>query len=415
MTDQTSSSEILLARQAIVDKRQQVQAYELLFRSSDGAAPGESNRPIGDAADQATAIVLTNTFEEAGADQVLGNKRAFVNFTRGLLMHPPPLDRARVVLEVLEDVAIDDALIEQLADLRRKKFTIALDDFVFHNGDEALVGQADIVKVDVLNRDPDELSDQVAALSQFGVKLLAERVEDHAMFRRCIDLGFVLFQGYYFAKPEIVEGKRVPANRQAVFNLLASLQDPTADYIQIGAIVATDSVLSFRLLKLVNSAALHRGEPIESLQKAVALLGTDQVRRWASLLALSQLGDKPQVIANLTLIRSIALEALAEQMGAPEPSLYFTVGLLSTLDAFFDQALPELVEQIPVSDAVKAAVTEFEGTGGFLLRCIIRHERGQWNDIDFTALAGLGIDAAGLDAAYRQGLAFANVAESTMA
>ncbi len=222
-----SNHEILLARQPILDRHGTLVAYELLFRNVDWAP---ELRPEGDDGDRATSQVLLNAFEELDIEAVIGQQRAYVNFTRQLILNPPPFDHERIVIEVLEDVEVDDLLLAKLGELRAQGYTIALDDFVYRPDLEALVCLADVIKIDIRVHDDAALAAQVGLVRRDGLRLLAEKVETHAEYVRCLDLGFDYFQGYYFARPEQISGRRMPASRLNVLRLVASLQAPNATF-----------------------------------------------------------------------------------------------------------------------------------------------------------------------------------------
>lgn len=392
-------SETLLARQAIIDKQQRVVAYELLFRGVGKVATDAD-------ADRATSEVLLNAFSELSIDNVIAGKRAFVNFPHGLIASPPPFDPKRLVIEVLEDVVVDATLIAGIERLRKAGYTIALDDFVYSPAHEPLLALAHIVKMDVLALTEAQLHEHVALLKPRGLQLLAEKVETRAQFTACVDLGFQLFQGFFFARPEPVTGQRTPASVQSVLSLLATLQDPRADYPQLRRVIANDPVLSVKLLKLVNSAAVRRGEHVDSLQGALALLGLSRVRNWASLMALSRLAGQSPVLAATSLIRASVCERIGALIRGADAASFFTVGLLSALDAIFGKPLASVLGEIPVSDAVRNALLEQTGDAGLALRVCLLLERADFDALPLAEMDALGLTAAAVGNAHRDALAW---------
>lgn len=377
---------VLLAKQAILEQDLSTHGFELLFRGEfiDG--------------DSATSQVLLNAFAELDIRDVVGNGRAFVNFTRALLENPPSFDRDKLVIEVLEDIAVDQPLLDRLASLRDDGYCIALDDFVLHPGYEALLPYASIAKLDVLALTPEALARDAAKLQQAGLTLLAEKVEDQAMFQRCQSLGFTLFQGFFFAKPEAVTGRSLPAAKLAVLQLLAKLNDADAEFQDLQNVITRDAALSFKLLRLLNSAAFALRNPVDSIGQAMSLLGLARIRQWASMLAMTSMSDKPHALTLLTAARASACEHLCSALGLPDPpSAAFTVGLLSTMDAFFDQPMQSLLEPIPLEDGIKQAVLRRDNTLGTVLRLVCARERGE---VDPALLAELTVSAPQLDAAY---------------
>lgn len=391
---EAQQSRVLLARQAILDEAARLHGYELLFRGA--FTNGES----------ATSEVLLNAFAELEIEDVVGAGVAFVNFPRRLLMTQPPFDPRRLVIEVLEDVEVDDCLVERLGTLRRQGYTIALDDFVLGPANHRLLAQAAIVKLDVLATAPDALERDAARLRAEGLTLLAEKVEDQETFRHCQSLGFTLFQGFFFAKPEVLTGRSLPASKLAVLQLLAELYAQDADFDQLQTTIARDAALSFKLLRFMNSAAFSLRVPVDSIAGAMTLLGMDQVRQWASMLAMTSMSDKPHALTMLTAARAATCAALCERAGRPElASPAFTAGLFSTMDAFFDRPLGEVLASLPLEDGIKGALLDRRGPLGGLLTLVCARERGE---TDVPVPEGLDLPGEAIDAAYWDGQHFAS-------
>tara|TARA_R100001377_G_scaffold78330_1_gene55991 strand:- start:141 stop:1367 length:1227 start_codon:yes stop_codon:yes gene_type:complete len=399
MTDQ----HILLARQPIFDIDIKVRAYELLFR---GDNTNQANVFDGDSA---TSQVFLNAFNELDISEVVQHHPAYINFTRNLIINPPPFDKHRFVIEVLEDIEADAELIENLQKLKNAGYTIALDDFVYSAKWDAALHIADIVKIDVLAFDEAEIKRHVNLLKRFNVILLAEKVETHEMFHYCKDLGFTLFQGYFLSKPEQVKGRKVPANKLVVLNLLTQLQDPNAELGKIAAIIVKDPVLSVKLIKLVNSAAFSGRREITSLQHAVSMLGLRQVKSWATLLSLSNMADKPNALSVLAMTRAKMCQLLAECFtNSADSDAYFTTGLLSNLDAFFDVELQEIIGSMPLSQLVVDALLLGNGPIGTVIKTVIQFEQAQWDELDMDALAKLNIGTKEMELAYRESIRWAS-------
>ena len=405
MTDQ----HILLARQPIFDVDIKVSAYELLFRSDGGT---QANVLDGDSA---TSQVFLNAFNELDISEVVQNHPAYINFTRNLILNPPPFDKKRFVIEVLEDIEADDELVRNLQALKDSGYTIALDDFVYDSKWDPALRIADIVKIDVLAFDEAEIKRHVELLKPFDVVLLAEKVETHEMFHYCKDLGFTLFQGYFLSKPEQVKGRKVPASKLVVLNLLTQLQDPDAELGKIAGMIAKDPVLSVKLIKLVNSAAFSGRREITSLQHAVSMLGLRQVKSWATLLSLSNMADKPNELTVLAMTRAKMCQLLAECFTNTAGSdAYFTTGLLSNLDAFFDVDLQEIVGSMPLSPMVVAGLLKRDGPIGLVLTTVVAYEQAQWDSIDLAALENLNIGKRELESAYFESIRWASQLSSVV-
>jgi len=376
----------LLARQPIFNGNMQVVAYELLCRNSDLKFIGTTD------GDAASSQVLLNAFTELSIEQVVGKHKAFVNFTRTLLSSPPPFNRQKLVIEVLEGQHVDAAMLHALMRLREQGYTIALDDFELTENSKSLVAYADIIKLDVLSLSPEKLQQHMDYLKPFGITLIAEKVETYEMFEQCKAMGFDLFQGYFLAKPRVITGRKISENKQSVLQLLSALHDEEAPIEKIERMIARDTLLSFKLLRLVNSAAFGLSRKVESLRQAILLLGLNKLRNWVNLLALSNLSGKPHELSVAALTRARMCEMIATHINQRNrPDAYFTVGLLSTLDAFLDSPLEELLGNLSLSESLNQAMLTHAGPEGMVLKLVQAHEQGHWQDIDWKQLDELGI------------------------
>ncbi|MFT5172969.1 MAG: EAL and modified HD-GYP domain-containing signal transduction protein [Gammaproteobacteria bacterium] len=399
------SVEALVARQPIFDRSKKLYAYELLYRCKSMHEAGVED------GDQATAHVVTSSFLDIGLDRVIGASPAFINATynflvsRAALALPPE----KIVLEILEDVVVDDALVEAVAEYVAAGYRIALDDFEFSEVWRPLLHLAHIVKLDVMALDIETLREHVALLAEFNVELLAEKVESESEFHALADLGFDYFQGYFFAKPTIVSAQRLSANKLAALNLLAKLQDPNADIDEIAALVAMDPALSYRLLRFMNSASLGLPETVLTIQRVVVYLGLVAVKRWVTLIVLASVGDKPSELTGTVLVRARMTELLCISSAHSSPDSAFTVGLFSALDAFMDRPLPELLMELPLSRAVHKALLEGSGPEGEALQCVLAYEKGQWERAEFYS-DGLALEE--LAELYAQSVQWADEARS---
>jgi|SRR5690554_433607 len=389
----------LLARQPIFNRAMEVVAYELLYRAD------HSNTAQFTDGNSASTQVLLNTFAELSIDKVVGNKRAFINFTAALIETRLPFDTSQLVVELLENEVINAHLLHNLKSLYEEGFTIALDDFVLSEASVALIPYADIIKLDVLALTDSQLMAHVNYLKPLGVQLVAEKIETFEMLDHCLALGFDMFQGYFLEKPKLIKGQRLSENKQAVLQLLAQLNDPEAAFEDIEEIIARDPVLSYKLLRLVNSAAFALPRTIESLRQALTLLGLTIIRNWIGLLAMAKLDDKPAELSAKTLIRAKMCELIASQTRArTDCDTFFTAGLLSTLGAFMDTPLIEVIDTIKLSTALRDALLERKGAEGKVLQCVIHYEHGEWGQIDWHYLAGQQLNPHSLSALYMQTL-----------
>ncbi len=370
-------SDIYIARQPIYDRDLNVYAYELLFRDN------EINRAGITDGDQATADVIVNTFMEIGLNNIVGDRLAFINLTRSFIVDERPisLPKDRVVLELLEDIHPDEEVIEAARRFVNQGYLLALDDFIFNEALRPLVEIASIIKIDVMALDREQIREHVNALRQYPLKLLAEKVEDQAMYQYCVALGFEYYQGYFFAQPVIIQGQRLPNNRLSILNLLGKLQDPSITAKQLEDLVSQDIALSFRILRYVNSASLSLPRKVESVHEAVVLVGLQNIKSWSLLLAMSSVDNKPVELVVMAMIRGKMAELLATKMQLPNPESFFTVGLFSALDALMDNSMEEILTQLPLADHISNALLSQAGTHGETLSCVLAYERGNWEAV----------------------------------
>jgi len=388
----------LVGRQAIFDRQMKVFGYELLYRDATG---NSANIMDGD---EATARVMVNTFLELGIDQIAGNAQAFLNLTANFFLsqHYEVLPTKSVILEVLESIEPTPSVLQSLIQARQNGYQVALDDFVVRESHRALLNHADYVKVDVLALTNEELMEQVAMLQEYPVRLLAEKVEDQGMYEQCLALGFEYFQGYFFCKPQILEGVSLSSNRMTVVLLLAKLQDPLIELHDLEDLVKNDIALSVKLLRYVNSASVGLPRSVDSISQAIGLVGTERIRQWASLLVLAGTGDKPSELMRVALIRAHMCEALCPLYGMP-PGQGFTVGLFSILDAYFDCDMRQLLADLPLAPEILAALLKREGELGTILEGMLAYERGEWEQC-----AAQTVEPGRLNSVYWESVEWAN-------
>lgn len=393
---------MLFARQPIFDRNLSVVGYELLFRdsASDDTVPEKFD------GDRATSEVLLNAFIESTIEAVCEGKPVFINMTRQRLGEWMPFSPRHVVLELLETLTWEPDLGRDLDRLQAQGYKLALDDFVIDEMASPLLSYASIVKLEFPALSQEQLVPIVTQLRQVPVQVLAEKLETKEDFRRCMEAGCDFFQGYFLARPGPVRGRTLPNNRISVLRLLAAVNSAETELEDITALFRQDSVLSLKLLRVINSAALRRAVEVTSINTAVLMLGLNRIRAFASMLALTKLEDRPHALQALALTRARFCELLAVRGGLPDANAAFTVGMFSCLDAFFELPLTELLTQIPLHHSVREAIIDRKGRLGLLLDTALNCERGEWDDLQWSRLAQLRLDAVSLTHEYRESLAW---------
>lgn len=390
--------DIFVGRQPIFNRKLEVIAYELLFRHGS-----KNNHAMILGGDTASAQVMMNVFGEMGLAEVLGNHKGFINFTEGLLLreYQPFFPKKKVVIEVLEDIKISPQLITSLTKLKELGFTIALDDYIFNPELEPLEQFADIIKVEITQVGPKKLAEHVARLKEKGILLLAEKVETREQYEFCLKLGFDFFQGYFFAKPKIIEGKRLPNNKLTILELLSKVYDPNVDMHSLSDIISRDVSLSQKLLKFV-AETNHSGVQIASIYDAVVRFGLNRLKSWASMLVLAGVDDKPVELFTMALTRAKFCELVGGQIGHASIDSYFTVGLFSCLDAVMDSELSVLITKLGLESSVEAALLKEQGVLGQVLTMVKALEQGK---TDFLVPEGMTPTSA--STMYLQAMQFA--------
>ncbi len=363
--------QIFLARQPILDRNESLCAFELLFR------PG-SNAVDANVADDthATAQVMLNAFGEMGIAEVLGTHKGFINMDANFLHSDTVelLPRQQVVLELLETIVIDAEVIARCRELKVMGFNLALDD-VLDIDDEIkpLLDIVDIVKLDLMQIDPARLPAIVKNLKQYPVKLLAEKVEDREQARRCMEMGFDMFQGYYFARPETLSGRRPDPSRTALLRIL-TLMLSDAENEKIVDAFKEHPTLTYNLLRLVNSAGNNLATRIGSLSHGLMVLGRRALQRWVQLLLYaSKGGDAVNPLMQLAATRAKLMELIARQIRPRDLDCVdraFMAGMLSLLDALMDEPLADILARMSLHEEIEGALLHRKGDiGDMLLLC----------------------------------------------
>jgi EAL and modified HD-GYP domain-containing signal transduction protein len=372
-----------VARQPILDIAQNIVAYELLFRD------GKSNSFPDIDPNQATSNILTNNHLTLGLEQVTGNLTAYINFHADtLIFHFPSfLDPKNVVLEILEDVPVTPELLSACKSLYKKGYKLALDDFDFDEKWEAFYPFIDIIKIDVLQFSILEISKLVRKLSGLDVTLLAEKVETSQQFEKLKMLGFTLFQGYFFAKPEMLKQRKITTAKQNILELISQASQIDLNINKISEIFAVDPGLTYKLLRFINSPTYGSSQEITSLKHALAYIGQVELKKFIALLALSDLSsDKNPEIMRLSLARAKFCEQIARyRFESENPPKAFLTGILSLIDGILDHELEYVLGVLPIHEGIKAALRNERGDLGNYLSLVKHIEQGLWQESERIA------------------------------
>jgi c-di-GMP phosphodiesterase len=368
------SSPAFIARQPIFNPKLEVVGYELLFRGQGYAAGA-----LIEDAQRATATVVLNTLTELDMKRVVANKTAWVNVSRdfvldGLIQVVPP---SVVGLEIPETETFDQDMVEALRALKEEGYRLALDDFRDREGSEAVLELFDVVKLSMPDLGRQGLRELTNRLRPFPGKVLADKVGTQPEHEVCIAVGCDLFQGYFFCRPAMVGTRGIAANRLALLQVVAALNDPAIQFSEIEQLVTRDVALSFRLLRYVNSAYFGLRDDVRSIGQALALLGLDNVRRWATLSTMASIDNKPTELTLTALIRARFCELAGAKLGIGTSSELFTLGLFSVIDAMMDAPMHDVVSSLPLAEDIREALVQRRGPMGQLLGSVVSLENGE--------------------------------------
>jgi c-di-GMP-related signal transduction protein len=372
-----------LARQPILNRASELFAYELLFRS------GIQNSCEGLDLEVASTSVLDTSFL-IGFDKITAGYPMFINCPRDFLLRDyvslfPPKS---VVVEILESVRPDQEVIDVCRNLKAKGYTLALDDFVDSPAWAPLVEIADIIKVDFRLTERAEQRAIVNRYSDKKIRMLAEKVETREEHEAATRMGYSLFQGYYFCRPEMMQHVALPSFKLAYLELLRAATAPEFDIEELAQKIKHEPSLTFRLLRYLNSAAFGLRSEVHSVPHALSLLGERELRKWIAVVSIGVLADsKPDELMTVPLVRGRFCELMAPLAGmAAHANDLFLMGLLSVMDAILDQPLDAILADLPVRSEIKDALQSRTGLYRQLLEIAVAHELADWEKV--TALVG---------------------------
>ena len=402
--------QFFLARQPILDRKENLRAFELLFRS------GGKSAEAGVVDDKhATAQVMLHAFGDMGIAGVLGAHKGFINLDAEFLHSDMVelLPRKQVVIELLETIVIDDAIIARCRDLKAMGFSLALDD-VLKLGDDIkpLLGIVDVIKLDLMQIAPAQLPALVKEFKKYPVKLLAEKVEDRVQAGYCMEMGFDLFQGYYFARPEMLSGKHANDSQMVLLRIL-TLMLSGAENDKIVEAFKEHPTLSYNLLCMVNSASNNLAVKISSLGHGLMVLGRRALQRWVQLLlyASGKEGATVSPLMQLAATRAKLMELVARQVRQHDfdyADRAFMVGMLSLLDVLMDEPMKDIVARMNLQEEIEAALLQRSGDLGDLLSLCGDIESGDATAVQKRLHSRPGLNADALNGAQLEALGWAN-------
>jgi len=350
ISDNLTSAEVFVARQPIFDRNREVLGYELLFRSST------DNKFDGTEANSATSQVISNALHSIGLERLTRDKLLFINMTRDLIVNEAyaVLPPDRTVIEVLEDTLRDAGTLEACAKLKQAGYQLAMDDVMRVEDVGGLMDMIDYIKVDWPLLTKEQRGNVIRQFIDAGQRVLAEKVESQADLEEAMSLGCEYFQGYFFASPEVVSGRKLNSIDMVHLQFLQELGKPELDYDRIEELIKQDMSLSFNFLKYINSAAMGIRHEVTSIKQGLSLLGERYVRRWGTLVAVTSLNrQEPTELVLTSLVRARFCESMGKGEALADKELdLFLVGLFSAIHRILGVPMNEVLEQIRVPGEV---------------------------------------------------------------
>ena len=402
---------MFIARQPIFNKILNVFGYELLFRMDSKATVFG-----GTSSEKATATVMVGLFEE-GIERIVEDKYAFVNFDEAFI-HSDSLEMIppnQLVVEMLEDIKVDEKLVKRLTDLKAKGYKIALDDFMEDYEEYPLVPIAHIIKFDLLETPLETIEEEVKKAIIDNKVILAEKVETKEMFNQAKEMGFHLFQGYFFSKPSIIsETNSKMSSTNQYTKILLELKKEEPSYDVLVAIIEKDVDLAYRFLKVMS----HRSDKnvIESIRIGLTYMGLNEIERWISILMLQDMGsNKPKELITMSLVRTKFAEKIAKH-GENRGIQYAAsmMGLLSTIDGMLDKTMKEALEGMSLDRSIKEALIEKKGKLYPIYQLLLAYEKGDWGEV-VAITQDRKIDPEVLGKDYLESVKWANEVSDLMA
>lgn len=366
-----------VARQPIVDRLRRTFGYELLFRSgweNSFCADGEA----------ASRQILDNAVS-FGLDSIVGDSIPFVNCTRSLMLNlMPAVLPPGTVLEVLEDSEVDDDLIRACRELSAMGYGIALDDFDFTEKWEHLIPFANYIKLDFRTSTARERIRLMYRLKFHNIRFVAEKVETEAEVQQAMDEGFHLFQGYFFMRPVVMARPSLTAVVNKL-RFLAELSYTEMDRTRVLRLLKEEPSISYRVLRVANSAALGLRQPVKSLESALAMIGEEQFRRLATLaLATEFSGGTSLEPIRFILQRARLCELLGVAMGMEAGEMYL-FGMMSVVRKTLQVTGEEADQVLHMSADMSAGLDGADNQYRWLLELAESCERGMWEQMERSA------------------------------
>jgi c-di-GMP-related signal transduction protein len=396
--------ETFIARHPIFDSSRKSVAYELVYRSG----PGDDTE-IKDP-NLIASRIIADICMLLGVDRLTDGKKAFVKIPQDMLLngYASMLPNNLVVVELFDTIEPTEDLINVCQQLKRDGYSLALNLLPCHDDFNPLIEIADVIKINTFSFAEEMQSSVIEQLSLLGKSLLADQVEDYNVFQYAKKLGYNYFQGYFTSRPTTLALKDIPSMKLNYLKLVQELNKPNIDYSYLEKIIKQDVSLSIKLLRFINSAQFSTAKEIQSVRHALSLLGEESIKRWASLVALSNMSsDKPEELMILAVTRARFCEAVASMVGlSHRADELFFMGMVSLLDAILDRSLKDILTELPLAQDIKDALLGMQNPLYDVYRYTLSYEEGNWHRV-WTYAAKLETDEMVLPQLYMDAVSWA--------
>lgn len=373
--------DVYMARQPIYDAVKKLSAYELLYRAD------ENNRFASNVSgDEATSILVSDAITVFGINNITNGNLAYINFTKQLIMDDFALllSPDEVVIEILEDTIIDEEIIQKLAELKKRNYTIALDDYTGDERYDSIMEFVDIIKVDFQAVNRIKMAEIADVYKKQGKVLLAEKIETEEDFLLAIQSGYELFQGYYFSKPKMIKGRSVKLDASGYATIIVELGKLDPDFKSLSEAIKVNPNLTYKLLQYVNTMKFAQKMTVSSIQMALVTMGLNEVRRWILLIMAREFSyNKQDELVKTSFIRGVFAEKLAQKTQDLNHRSHeaFLLGVFSMMEAISGISTEDLMRELPLNDDVKGALHGEENSFRRLLNFVENYENANWDEI----------------------------------
>lgn len=397
---------VFLARQPILNKKDDIFGYELLYRE------GNESRYLSNDGDYASSNVLTSCFIDFGIEEVTNKAKAFVNFTEELLFNDVAVlfPQNYLVIEILENVLVTSELIKRCKFLKKQGYILALDDIIFNKDYGELINIVDIVKVDFLAASDYEKVSIINRYKRDGLIFLAEKVETREDYEFAKKIGYTLFQGYYFSKPIVDSRRKFEPCKESHLKLIRFLNSNNKNFDKLADIIEHDLSFSYEILRLVNSAHYNIKNRITSIKHALVTLGMDELKKWLYLAIMRYMQQgRPNELVNICMLRAKFMENIAIKAGRQNiASEMMTIGMFSMIDTLTNKSMEEILGEMNFSDDIKAVLLrkEMNSFQAESLDIVLNYEKGNWEAVE--ASSNISLPTSELSKAYLEAVSWIN-------